>query len=129
MIRFEVGGVPQVQGNHRVNRSGYTYDTNRNLAPWREQIAWAAAAARCPLLLGPVRLEVVFWLPVPKSAPKRRRLEPIKRPDCSKMLRAVEDALTGVAYKDDSQIVMVTAAKRYAYPPDAVGATISVGEA
>jgi Holliday junction resolvase RusA-like endonuclease len=39
---------------------------------------------------------------------------PLKRPDSTKLVRAVEDALTGILWSDDSVIVLgPIAAKRY----------------
>lgn len=55
---------------------------------------------------GPVLLAVVSHRHVPKSWPKRRIGEQdTMKPDASNILKLVEDALIGIAYKDDSQIV------------------------
>lgn len=49
-------------------------------------------------------VKVQRWLP--KSAPKKLKESPdTGRPDCSNILKSVEDALNRVAYRDDSQIV------------------------
>ena len=37
----------------------------------------------------------------------------IKRPDLTNYQKAAEDALTGLLYQDDSQVVMVHSGKRY----------------
>lgn len=56
--------------------------------------------------IGPVLLSVVSHRHMPKSWPKRRRGEQdTMKPDASNVLKLVEDALNGIAYKDDSQIV------------------------
>jgi Holliday junction resolvase RusA-like endonuclease len=41
------------------------------------------------------------------------RPEPTGRPDLSNLVKLIEDALNGNAYKDDSRIVRTVAAKRY----------------
>jgi crossover junction endodeoxyribonuclease RusA len=64
-------------------------------------------------LTGPVRLLVAFYLPRPKSLPKKV-LHHVKKPDLDKLVRSVKDGLTRVAWKDDSQVVDVKAIKRYA---------------
>ena len=66
-------------------------------------------------LLGPLRLEMTAWLPVPGSVPKKRRLTamPAVRPDLDNYVKQVEDALQGYAYPDDKQIVTIEARKRY----------------
>jgi Holliday junction resolvase RusA-like endonuclease len=38
---------------------------------------------------------------------------PTVPPDLDKLIRAVLDGLTGVAYKDDGQVVKITAVKIY----------------
>jgi Holliday junction resolvase RusA-like endonuclease len=55
---------------------------------------------------GPVVIAVVSHRHMPVSWPKRRRGEQDTiKPDASNILKLVEDALNGIAYKDDSQIV------------------------
>lgn len=55
---------------------------------------------------GPVIFSLVSHRHVPVSWPKRRRGEQdTMKPDASNILKLVEDALNGIAYKDDNQIV------------------------
>ena len=116
MVRFEVYGVPQPQGSSRafVTKTGRAVVTsaNKNLRPWRDQVAWEAREAMdgSPPLTGAVCVEVVFWLARPKSV---KRLSPTVKPDVDKLLRGVLDALTGVAFVDDAQVVDVDVSKRY----------------
>lgn len=42
---------------------------------------------------------------------------PTTKPDSSNILKGVEDALNGVLYKDDSQIVRTHVVKMYAFNP------------
>ncbi len=63
-----------------------------------------------------VRLIIDFYLKRPATLPKKV-LEPIKRPDIDNLVKTVLDALNGYAFKDDSQIVMLTANKYYGDPP------------
>lgn len=65
---------------------------------------------------GPLRMDLVFDLPRPKSAPKRVQ-HPTSRPDLDNLLKAIKDALRGVVYRDDSQIVALTATKKYGQAP------------
>jgi crossover junction endodeoxyribonuclease RusA len=67
-------------------------------------------------------LKVTFSMPRPAShfgahglRPRAPRW-PSKKPDLSKLVRAIEDALTGVVYDDDARIVMHDITKRYAEP-------------
>lgn len=68
-----------------------------------------------------VRLD--FILPRPKSLPKKPRWHTTK-PDLDKLARAVLDALTGLAWRDDSQVVALTCTKRYAGLTEAPGLTV-----
>lgn len=60
----------------------------------------------------PVRLTCVIYRAVPQSWSKRKRaaalddeIRPMTKPDVSNIIKGIEDALIGVWYKDDSQIV------------------------
>lgn len=54
----------------------------------------------------PITIKVDVWRQLPKSAPKRIEWEPdTHKPDASNILKSVEDALNGIAYKDDCQIL------------------------
>lgn len=55
---------------------------------------------------GPVRVTVRVFLPLPKSRPKRMESEPCTvKPDADNIAKAVLDALNGIAYEDDAQVV------------------------
>jgi Holliday junction resolvase RusA-like endonuclease len=78
------------------------------LPTWLGQVhtaVQATAAGGAPMLDGPLVAWVAFWLPKPKSAPKRRRIWPDRKPDLDKLLRALLDPLTGVLIADDARIV------------------------
>ena len=67
---------------------------------------------------GPLRLDLAIYVRRPASLPKRER-HPIKRPDLSNFLKAIEDALGGIAYRDDAQLVEVVASKAFDPAPGA----------
>jgi Holliday junction resolvase RusA-like endonuclease len=76
---------------------------------------------RWPPLVGPVRLSVTAYLPMPRDIPKRLQATafPVRRPDLDNCLKLIMDALTpgrdpwGV-WGDDSQVVAIDARKDYA---------------
>ena len=87
------------------------------LKVWRRQIADACEPYLTQNIhLGPVRLEVDFYLPRPRTVSRRDREKPIVPPDLDKLLRAVGDAVgqSGLIWGDDSQIVEISARKHYA---------------
>ena len=73
----------------------------------------AQTVASGTLLIGPVVLSVSFYLARPKSLPKKVR-QHAKRPDLDKLIRGATDALTGIVWKDDAQVVTILATKAYA---------------
>jgi crossover junction endodeoxyribonuclease RusA len=92
-------------------------ESSRGLPAWRQTVSFWASQHRQPPLEGPVRVEMVFTLSRPKSAPKRRRL-PDRMPDLSKLARAVEDSLTDAGvWHDDAQVVEEHLWKRYVGDP------------
>jgi Holliday junction resolvase RusA-like endonuclease len=60
--------------------------------------------------------ELSFRLPKPKSLPKGQVFM-TKRPGLDKLVRSVKDALRGVLYRDDAQVVRLTASKTYHEQP------------
>lgn len=92
--------------------------TTRGLKDWEHAIATAAQGqSNGKLILGPVILTVAFLLDKPRSMPGSRKHH-TKRPDLDKLIRAATDALTGVLWKDDAQVVSIIATKDYASADD-----------
>lgn len=101
---------------------------NPNLKDWRRVVADAASeVATGELFEGPIVLSLAFYLPRPKSAPKSV-LYPAKRPDLSKLIRSTEDALKGVLWVDDSQVVDLLVRKRYAGVGGPAGVFVTIEE-
>lgn len=128
-----VPGTPAPQGSiravvHRTTgRAVAIKDNNAAQKSWRTDVGWYAAKASTGTVhTGPVAVRVEFVMPRPKSAPKRSTPAAIKRPDCDKLCRAVFDALSGVIYRDDSQVVDLHASKRIAEIGETPGARIRV---
>ncbi len=126
-----VEGIPVPQGSMkgyvRGNRAILTSD-NPKLKNWRKSITFAASQANIPKLEGPVRGRVAFFLPRPKSAPKRV-IFPVKKPDLDKLVRAVGDGLSDAGvWGDDSQVVDWMISKRFASDEFPVGAYITLEE-
>lgn len=68
-----------------------------------------------------LRVEIAAIYEIPKSYSKKKVEEirrddkrPTVKPDCDNIIKAVLDALNGVAYDDDAQVVAVSCSKRYA---------------
>lgn len=133
-VTFRVVAEPVSKGSVRAfTPKGWARpvltSTSRGLKSWE----WAVRAAALHVIsvawprgVG-VRVETEFILARPQSHPKRRAIEHTKKPDLDKLVRAVLDALTGVAYVDDAQVCRAVIAKRYAGPIEQPGAIVTVG--
>lgn len=134
-VAFTVIGKPEPRGSKNAFRtkSGrmVVSDNNPNSGPWMGVVAAAASAemGEASLLDGALGLVVVFTVRRPqghfgsgKNADKLKPSAPpfpTTRPDTTKLLRGVEDALSGVVWRDDAQVVEQTATKRYGAPEGA----------
>lgn len=126
VIEFTVYGTPRPQGSTRAfipkgwKRAIITTD-NERLKPWRQEVSGAALSAQpepCEIPFAadvPLRLTMAFYFEKPKSAPKRRS-EPTVKPDLDKICRAMFDALAGILFHDDAQVVELHTRKRYGAP-------------
>ena len=131
-LEFFVPGKPATAGSKRAflskttNKMVVKHDNPRH-AEWRRMVRSEAREKMSgePLIDGPVRMHVIFWMKRPGSPSIKKRPYPIVTPDLDKMVRAINDALTGVVFKDDSQVVVQRAEKFYGETP---GARVRVEE-
>ena len=131
MISFFVAGTPRPGGSKRAGRGrtagGFTkiVESGKYTAAWREAVGWAGQGAMrkgqplpggkrtpaCKPFSGPLYVVFTFTMPRPRRPTHQH---PVGRPDVTKLVRAAEDALTGVCWVDDAQIVSQNATKWYA---------------
>lgn len=111
LLLIQVYGQPAPQGSKRHVGGGVMVESSKKLRPWRQDVKAAAESVRgdrAPID-APVRVRMVFTLPKPLSAPKRRRIWPCRTPDLSKLVRSTEDALTDAGvWRDDARVVEYT---------------------
>ena len=81
---------------------------------------------------GPVCMDILFVFPRPKSRIWKKKPMPrephISRPDRTNLIKAVEDALNGVAWRDDSQVFSGNARKHIAAGDEQPGIHIVITE-
>ena len=131
-ISFFVPGIPKPAGSKRAfvrgGRAIITEDCKTS-KDWRGDVKRFAVDAvtqqytgtdAWQTLDGPLSLHVVFYMQRPKNHYRKNgELKPdapyhhAKRPDATKLLRGLEDALTGILWGDDAQIVRQEVEKRY----------------
>lgn len=135
--RIVVYGSPAPQGSKKfvgmAGGHGMLVESSKKVKPWREDVKAAALLVRngAQPLDGPLAVRMIFTVPKPASAPKRRRLYPMRKPDVSKLARSTEDALTDAGiWTDDARITEYTRLAKV-YPgedPDALEACGAVIE-
>jgi Holliday junction resolvase RusA-like endonuclease len=113
-------GTPAPQGSKRHVGRGVMIESCKQVKPWREAVKWAVIEAGSPKIYGPISLRIVFTLPKPKSAPKRRKTYPDRKPDIDKLVRSTLDAITEVGLiEDDARVTHLIALK--VFPGDSGG--------
>lgn len=126
-ITFIVPGPPVPWARARTN--GKVHYTEPAVAAYKRKVAAVAQACMHPRKPhgGPVVLEMRAVLPIPASWSAKRRaaalegLEvPGKKPDWDNLGKAVSDALNGVVYVDDAQVVRASVEKLYGDSPQMV---------
>lgn len=127
-IRFTIPGEPQGKGRPRVGRvSGQArMFTPEKTVRYENLITLAAreAMGSRPPLTGPVLLEVAMYHPIRASWSKKKQaaalanqMLPTLKCDADNCLKAICDALNGVAWKDDVQVTDLHLKKRFAETP------------
>lgn len=145
MVEFIVYGHPATAGSKDsfpIRRDGrltgrtVVVDSDRRAQPWKAHVALAAVNTGTPCLCGALRLDLAFYFHRPRAHYRTGRnahllrdaapAEHITRPDVLKLARAVEDALTGVLWRDDAQVCQEVLSKHYAEPDEPERVVVSV---
>jgi len=128
MIYFTVPGTPTAKGRPKIGRvAGHArMFTPDKTVKYESTVALFARQAMGDrnLFDGPVALDLVLHMPIPSSWSAKKKFAALKaeiipetKPDCSNVLKAVEDAMNGIVYLDDKQISDLTVKKRYGERP------------
>ena len=133
-VAFAVPGEPKGKARPRLGRGGNTY-TPRDTREYEDKVRaafWEAVwnddryLGKDFTLTGPIRITIAAHFRIPKGYSKKK-LEsmkyPTKKPDADNIEKIICDALNGLAYKDDSQIVeshvmKLWTAGQFAWPDD-----------
>lgn len=127
MITITIPGVPVAKGRPKAVRMGktgirmYTPTKTANYEAVCRMAALEAMAWTAPLQ-GPLHVTFLLHMPIPASLSQKKQAELVgkphtKKPDASNIVKAVEDALNGIVWNDDSQIALLTAHKVYSTDP------------
>ena len=129
IIRIVITGHPVAKGRWRAykrkdgNIGAFTPQKTRKWEDDARMMARVEMGSR-PLLTGCVELHVDVWLAVPASWPDWKQnaaisgsILPAGRPDLDNCVKAAKDAMNGVVWVDDSQVVTSKEWKRYSLRP------------
>jgi Holliday junction resolvase RusA-like endonuclease len=134
-IEFTVDGEPVGKGRPRFTRNGHAY-TPEKTADY-EQLVKLSFRKKYPdfkpiLKVVPLSVVICAEFPIPASFCRNARLEakrgtrkPTKKPDADNIAKSICDALNGLAYHDDSQIVELYVFKSYSENPKV---TVTIAE-
>jgi Holliday junction resolvase RusA-like endonuclease len=127
-IKFTYYGEPVAKGRPKFFRSkaGYvgTYTPKKTAAAEDDFKSQALKFRPNSLITGEIALDVSFFRRLKKSMSKRAktdaldgRVNPTTRPDIDNYVKLVCDAMNGLFWQDDAQIVSMTMRKRYSDTP------------
>ena len=127
-IEFTVPGEPVAKGRPRafIRCGKIGHYTPDKTADYESLVRlFASRAMGCnPLMTEAVWLTVDAYFSIPRSWPVRKqqdaevlKVRKISRPDLSNVVKGVEDALNGVVWVDDSQVIQILASKHYSRIP------------
>lgn len=128
-VKFEVLGVPVGKGRPRFSTQGgfVRAITPEKTANYERLVRLSYQKQIGAFMFDkdiPLRAIIRAFFPIPKSTSKKKREQMrdlrilhTKKPDADNIVKAVLDALNGVAYYDDSQVAEVLISKAYAEQP------------
>lgn len=133
-LQFSADGTPKPQGSKKAFVRGgkaVLVEQATGLKEWRDHVASTASIHMQyqgleMLEKTPVEVRLIFAMPRTKAMKPTDPLTMIQRPDIDKLERAILDALTGVVFKDDSQVVILLAGKRRCAPGEPPNVFIEV---
>jgi len=127
VIEFFVPGRPVPERRQKIlvrtaNGIKARHIRDARVEAWKQKIAQYALAvvgAGRPLFpTEPLRLDLQFYFPpTKKMKPEDLPIVHTKRPDADNLYKACADALTGIIWADDSQVVASSCEKWYGEPP------------
>lgn len=133
-----VVGKPVAKGRPRARSRGgkvtlYTPDTTLKGEAWVRQ-CWMDQVGQV-LLAGPLEVRLMIHNPIPKSWNLKQQalahadeVRPVTKPDLDNVGKLALDALNGIAWFDDSQVVRMVTDKRFALPSLGTALWIAVRE-
>jgi Holliday junction resolvase RusA-like endonuclease len=130
MICFEIPGQPVSKGRARSHRRGnyiahYTPEKTVNYENLVKIVAMQDMKGK-QLISGPISMVISLFFQIPESWSNKKRLSalngtvrPTVKPDLDNCVKSLCDAINGIVWHDDKQVVEVTVKKFYSDRPRA----------
>lgn len=121
VVKFTVPGNPVGKARPRMTRSGHAYTPDKTVSYENlVKMCFIEKYTDWVPVSGEAILRLNAYYPIPKSASRKKKIDmvigeirPTKKPDLDNVMKAIADALNGIAYVDDSQIVTAEVRKYY----------------
>lgn len=122
---FWISTIPAGQARPKFARVGnhvHTYDPKHS-KDYKADMKWQIIEQHPIVMQGPVSLIVDFMMPRPKAHYNKKGVKDsapyyhTSKPDLDNMVKALKDCAKGVLWKDDSQVCVTMATKKYAEVP------------
>lgn len=138
-IKLEFDIIPVATGRPRLGRNNVVF-TPKKTQDFKKAIAYMLklkikdpdiTASISGLFDKPICLAATFYMPIPQRLIKKnsepwKDTLPTTKPDTDNLIKGVKDVLTGVIFRDDSQVTHESVRKFYSDRP---GVTLIIGEA
>ena len=135
MVVFTVPGKPQGKARARTTRTGHTYTPEKTvLYENLVKACYIESQPRQKWFDGePLAVSIYARFQIPKSKSKKEKKEmllgyklPTVKPDADNIAKVICDALNGVAYGDDTQVVRLHVVKEYVREDTPAHVTVSI---
>lgn len=128
-MTFFIHYPPVAKGRPRFTRTGRAYTPRKTREAERAYRLMISPHAPPEPLRGAVEIRLAFVMPKPKSYPRRLYGEPhVKKPDLDNLVKALKDAANGLLWRDDAQVSVLRATKRYQAEGEPTGVRVTVRE-
>lgn len=126
-VRFNVPGAVIGKGRPRIGKVGNhaRMFTPEKTVNYEGLVGFHAFHAMDrEMLTGPVQVNLLIGVQIPASWSKKKQAQalagtiyPTSKPDLDNSIKSVFDAMNGVVYRDDAQVVTTVTKKRYREAP------------
>lgn len=126
MIELIIPGKPNAKKRPKFARRGERTVTYSDQKAEQDSVRYIIKSQlkNHKLFEGAIYLEAVFYMPIPKSTPKKKKvlmmsgkIYHVKKPDKDNLEKFICDCLNGIVWRDDAQVAHSESLKVYSGNP------------